>query len=48
MTKPDNAFTVKSHFEGKDSVRRIYGRLLKEARRFGPVIEAQEDFDSSG
>ena len=39
MTKLDDLFTVESHFEGKDSVRRIYGRLLKEARRFGPVIE---------
>src|SRR6266571_5267950 len=40
MTKPDDAFTVESHFEGKDdSVRRIYDRLLKEARRFGPVVE---------
>ena len=39
MTKPDDAFTIESHFEGKDSVRRIYDRLLKEARRFGPVIE---------
>ena len=40
MTKPDDTFTVESLFEGKDnSVRRIYGRLLKEARRFGPVIE---------
>ena len=40
MTKPDDAFTVQSHFEGRDdSVRRIYDRLLKEARRFGPVIE---------
>jgi len=40
MTKSDDTFTVKSHFEGKDdSVRRIYDRLLKEARRFGPVKE---------
>ena len=40
MTKPDDAFTVESHFEGKDdSVRRIYDRLLKEAGRFGPVME---------
>ncbi len=40
MTKPDDSFTVDSHFEGKDnSVRRIYDRLLKEARRFGPVME---------
>ena len=40
MTKPDDEFTIESHFEGKDdSVRRIYDRLLKEARRFGPVIE---------
>jgi len=40
MTKPDDAFTVESHFEGKDdSVRQIYDRLLKEAGRFGPVME---------
>ena len=39
MTKPDDAFTVESHFVDKDSVRRIYDRLLKEARRFGPVME---------
>src|SRR2546426_4785946 len=39
MNKPEDAFTVESHFEGRDSVRRIYGRLLKEVRRFGPVIE---------
>jgi len=39
MTKPDNSFAIKSHFEGKDSVRRIYDRLLKEVRRFGLVIE---------
>ena len=39
MAKPDDSFTVESHFEGKDSVRRIYDWLLKEARRFGPVME---------
>jgi|SRR2546428_9317397 len=40
MTKPDDAFIVASHVEGKDdSVRRIYDRLLKEVRRFGPVME---------
>ena len=39
MTKSDGSFTIESHFEGKDSVRRIYDRLLKLARRFGPVIE---------
>ena len=40
MTKPDDAFTVQSHFEGRDdSVRRIYDRLLKEARKFGRVRE---------
>ena len=39
MTRPDDSFTIESHFEGKDSVRRIYDRLLKESRRFGPVIE---------
>ena len=39
MTKLDDAFTVESHFEGKDSVRRIYDRVLKEARRFGTVTE---------
>jgi hypothetical protein len=39
MTRLDDAFTIESHFKGKDSVRRIYDRLLKEARRFGAVIE---------
>src|SRR5207237_9795659 len=39
MTRTDDSFTVASHFEGKNSVRRIYDRLLKEARRFGTVIE---------
>ncbi|HVS81399.1 MAG TPA: DUF5655 domain-containing protein [Pyrinomonadaceae bacterium] len=40
MTKSTDGFSVKSHFEGKDtSVRQIYGRLLKSARKFGPVGE---------
>jgi hypothetical protein len=30
---------IESHFEGKDSERRIYDRVLKEARRLRPVIE---------
>jgi hypothetical protein len=33
-------FTVKSHFASKDaSVRQIYDRLVKSARKFGPVGE---------
>jgi len=33
-------FTVSRHFEGRDPiVKSIYDRLLKEARRFGNVIE---------
>ena len=40
MTTPTNGFTIKSHFEGKDaSVRQIYDRVLKGARKFGPVGE---------
>jgi hypothetical protein len=40
MKTPDNRFTVKSHFEGRDpSVRQIYDRLLKAAAKFGPVTE---------
>lgn len=40
MTKPKEAYTVKSHFEGKAPVvRKIYDRLLKVAKRFGPVEE---------
>src|SRR5205807_10276579 len=39
MSKPDDSFTIESNYEGKDSVRRIYDRVLKQARRFGPVIE---------
>src|SRR5437588_2288979 len=39
MTKPDDAFAIESHFEGNHSVRRIYDRLLKDAQRFGPVME---------
>src|ERR1700694_5111802 len=40
MTKLTDGFTTKSHFEGKDaSVRQIYDRVLKSARRFGSVDE---------
>jgi len=36
----ENGFTVKSHFEGKEpSVAKIYGEVLKQARRFGKVEE---------
>jgi hypothetical protein len=32
--------SVSQHFEGKDPiVKSIYARILKEARKFGPVIE---------
>ena len=34
------AFTVNSHFENKAAVvRQIYDRLVKDSRKFGPVIE---------
>lgn len=40
MTKPTDGFTIKSHFDGKDAaVRQIYDRILKSARKFGPVGE---------
>ncbi len=40
MATPANTFTLKSHFEGKDAaVRQIYDRILKSARKFGPVGE---------
>jgi len=49
MTKPDDEFTVKSHFKGKDLVRLICDRLLKSARKFDRCEgKTQESFDSSG
>jgi hypothetical protein len=40
MKTPNNGFTVKSHFEGKDpAVRQVYDRLLRVAGKFGPVKE---------
>ena len=40
MATPTDGFTIKSHFEGKDaSVRQVYDRILKSARKFGPVGE---------
>ena len=40
MKAPTSGFTVKSHFDGKDSaVRQTYDRLLKAAEKFGPVAE---------
>jgi len=40
MNRATDGFTVESHFEGKDaSVRQIYDRILKSARKFGPVGE---------
>jgi hypothetical protein len=40
MATPTDGFTINSHFEGKEaSVRQIYERLLKSARRFGSVGE---------
>ena len=36
-----DAFTVASHFEGKEAVvREIYDRLLAELRKFGAVTES--------
>jgi hypothetical protein len=34
-----NGFTVESHFVGKEVPRKIYERLLKTSRKFGPVVE---------
>ena len=35
-----NGFDVQTHFEGKDAVvRKIYDALLKQSRKFGPVVE---------
>lgn len=40
MDTPGNGFTLDSHFQGRDiTVRQIYDRLLKSARKFGPVSE---------
>src|SRR5260221_4857023 len=40
MKTATNGFAVKSHFEDKDpAVRQIYDRLLKAAKKFGPVGE---------
>ncbi len=40
MNRATDGFTVESHFEGKDaSVRQIYDRILKSARKFGLVGE---------
>ena len=40
MAAPTDEFTIKSHFEGRDaSVRQVYDRILKSARKFGPVGE---------
>lgn len=40
MNKEIQGFTVNRHFEGKDPVvRKIYDRLKKAIRRFGPIVE---------
>jgi len=40
MKTPNNGFSIRSHFEGRDpAVRQIYERLLKAAEKFGPVME---------
>ncbi len=40
MATTTDGFTIKYHFEGKDaSVRQIYDRILRSARRFGSVGE---------
>jgi hypothetical protein len=40
MVTTTGAFTIKSHFEGRDgAVRQIYDRILKSARKFGAVDE---------
>ena len=40
MGRPIEAFTVTSHFEGKDPiVFQIYRQILRSMRQLGPVIE---------
>jgi hypothetical protein len=40
MSEVQEAYTVKSHFEGKAaSVRQVYDRLLKALRQWGPITE---------
>ncbi|MDT4967752.1 MAG: hypothetical protein QOJ64_2489 [Acidobacteriota bacterium] len=40
MSKPDTPYNVQHHFAGKDPVvQKIYSRVLKAVRQFGPVVE---------
>jgi hypothetical protein len=40
MKNLQNGFSIQSHFAEKDPVvRKIYSRVLRAVRRFGPVIE---------
>lgn len=40
MDKAKSGFTVASHFEGKSPVvRKIYDKLLKSLKSYGPIIE---------
>jgi hypothetical protein len=40
MKNPRNGFTVESHFAEKDPVvQKIYTKVLKAVRKFGPVVE---------
>jgi Domain of unknown function (DUF5655) len=40
MSTGKNAFTVGSHFQGKDPVvGRVYDQLLKKVAKFGPFVE---------
>lgn len=40
MKTSQNGFTIQSHFADKDPVvQKIYSRVLKAVRRFGPIAE---------
>jgi hypothetical protein len=40
MNKATEWFATGSHFEGRDPVvRKIYDRLIKDLRKFGPLVE---------
>lgn len=40
MSNPDITYNVQHHFAGKDPVvQKIYNRVLKAVRQFGPVAE---------
>lgn len=40
MSTSRNGFSIENHFDGKNpAVRKIYDRILKAVRKFGPVTE---------